>query len=122
MNLPNVSWSFTLTRCHLDANSPPHHAVTLPALGEMRHAKSTRDILVAPLKPIIRDSRTRALFAETQGQVEEGWRSEGMEKEEVMSDMIEVSHARTKGLKGTNRPNSSVTKSKGKWKDDNQTT
>ena len=88
----------------------------------MRHAKSTRDILVAPLKPIIRDSRTRALFAETQGQVEEGWRSEGMEKEEVISDMIEVSNARTTGLKGTNRPNSSVTKSKGKWRDDNQTT
>lgn len=59
--------------------------VTLPGPKELRHLKSTRDVLAAPLKPVVRSS----LLDDSRKRLNEEWYAEGSDEEELV-DAVEV--------------------------------
>lgn len=59
-------------------------AVALPASDELPRARTTRDLLVAPLKPSTRESRLRSLLIDSKEKVEQDWEDEGSSDEELM--------------------------------------
>jgi hypothetical protein len=69
----------------------------LPAQDELPRAKSTRDLLLAPMKPIVKDSRLRNLLIESQERVREPWEDEGDSDEELIR-AIEVRPTTLMGL------------------------
>lgn len=64
-------------------------AVALPTADELPRARSTRDVLVAPLRPLTRDSRLRNLLIESREKEREPWEDEGSSDEELIK-AIEV--------------------------------
>ncbi|KAM0746937.1 hypothetical protein T439DRAFT_350223 [Meredithblackwellia eburnea MCA 4105] len=67
----------------------------LPATDELPRSRSTRDVLVAPLRaPAARESRLRALLTESQAHEHEEWEDEGSSDEEL-SKAVERSNQRT---------------------------
>jgi hypothetical protein len=69
----------------------------LPAQDELPRAKSTRDLLLAPMKPIVKNSRLRNLLIESQERVREPWEDEGDSDEELIR-AIEVRPTTLMGL------------------------
>lgn len=69
----------------------------MPAQDELPRAKSTRDLLLAPMKPIVKDSRLRNLLIESQERVREPWEDEGDSDEELIR-AIEVRPTTLMGL------------------------
>ncbi|KAK4694680.1 hypothetical protein P7C70_g8694, partial [Phenoliferia sp. Uapishka_3] len=58
--------------------------LALPAQDELPRSRSTRDALVAPLRPLVRDSRLKALLTESREKEREPWEDEGSSDEELM--------------------------------------
>jgi len=82
------SESTWLTRTDpLRAETP---AVELPTLEEVGRAKSTRDLLVQPMKPLPPRTGLRALLVSAQEREREEWEDEGSSDEELIK-AIEVS-------------------------------
>lgn len=69
----------------------------MPAQDELPRAKSTRDLLLAPMKPIVKNSRLRNLLIESQERVREPWEDEGDSDEELIR-AIEVRPTTLMGL------------------------
>ena len=51
--------------------------LSLPSTDELPRSKSTRDLLLAPLRPIVKNSRLRSLLIESKEGVQVDWQNEG---------------------------------------------
>ncbi|ORY53385.1 hypothetical protein BCR35DRAFT_310520 [Leucosporidium creatinivorum] len=69
--------------------------LALPTPDELPRNKSSRDALLAPLRPIVRDSRLRNLLIQSQEREREAWEDEGSSDEELLK-AIERSNRHTK--------------------------
>ncbi|KAL8280182.1 hypothetical protein RQP46_007512 [Phenoliferia psychrophenolica] len=104
---PEFEYGKVLDFTHLFATRPRKRRrnqfdgvkLALPTPDELPRSRSTRDALVAPLRPLTRDSRLRNLLIESREKEREPWEDEGSSDEELV-----------KAIERTNR----ITKTK--WK------
>lgn len=73
-------------------------AVTFPGPQELPRSKSTRDALVAPLKPSTRSTALRDLLFQAQDRQREEWEDEGSSDEELIK-AIEKSNRHLKSAR-----------------------
>ena len=63
--------------------------LSLPSTDELPRSKSTRDLLLAPLRPTVKNSRLRSLLIEAKDGVREDWQDEGDSHDQLVK-AIEV--------------------------------